>query len=262
MSEPLISIVTPTFNRPSWLNITLQSLLNQTYQKWEVIVVNDRGTNVSSVVEKFQDKRMRYFENEKNIGLAATRNVAMSLAKGDYFVFLDDDDILLPLSLEIRLEQLLKRKVEIVYTRALQNIYEPMEGGYKISHRQLYWDSPFNRDLILIQNIAPCLCPLFSRKAWDDTGNYKLDESLSSTEDHDFWCSLSRHNSFEELKIIDAECSYRTDGGQMTGTRDFSVNWIKVFKKWRHTAMDLQRVTESQNNILKSVGINPQDYGL
>jgi hypothetical protein len=48
----------------------------------------------------------------------------------------------------------------------------------------------------------------------------------------------------------------------MTNNLDFSKNWIKVFKKWRHTAIDLQWVTESQNNILRSVGINPEDYGL
>ena len=44
--------------------------------------------------------------------------------------------------------------------------------------------------------------------------------------------------------------------------KDFSKNWIKVFKKWRHTAENLEWVTESQNSILRSVGINPEDYGL
>jgi hypothetical protein len=186
----------------------------------------------------------------------------MTHATGDYYIFLDDDDILLKYALEFRMYMMKKLNAEIVYTRALQDIWEKTEQGYKSVHKQLYWDSPFDRDLILIQNIAPCCCPMFSRKAWADSGYYKMDENMTTTEDHDFWIALCRKTNFHELKLIDAECSFRKDKTQMTGRDNFLPNWIITFKRWRGTAENYDYVVKAQNNILKSVGVNPEDYGL
>lgn len=262
MNEPLVSVIVPTFNRKDWLPITLQSLKNQTYQNIEIVVVNDAGENVSSIIEGMNDDRFRYFEHSENKGLAATRNTALRNCKGDYICFLDDDDIYLPLAVEFRMDQIKKLNADIVYTRALQNIYELKGNQYQVVHRQLYWDSPFDRDLILVQNIAPCCCPLFSRKSWEETG-YWLDEELTTTEDQDFWTALSRKFDFHELKLVDCECSYRNHkNGQMTGTRNFAENWPRVFKRWRNTAQNLQWVTETQNRVLRNVGIDPGKFGL
>ena len=269
MGEPLISVIVPTYNRAALLRRTLASILEQSYTKIETIVVNDageyplvEGLDVMAFYSSSQDKVFNYFENKENKGLAGTRNVAMSFATGDYFVFLDDDDILLPYALEFRMYMMKKLNAEIVYTRALQDIWEKREQGYVSVHKKLYWDSLFHKDLILIQNIAPCCCPMFSRKAWNDSGNHKFDEEMTTSEDHNFWIELSRTTDFHELKLIDAECSYRQDLTQMTGTLDFSPNWIKIFKRWRHTAIDLDWVTKHQNNILRSAGIDPEEHGL
>jgi glycosyltransferase involved in cell wall biosynthesis len=263
-SDPLVSVVLPTFNRRNWLPIALNSLVNQTYTNIEILVVNDCGVDVKDIVESYDDNRIKYFSHNKNSGLAASRNTAMSKATGDYFCWLDDDDFYLPLAIEFRMSQIKKRNAEIVYTRALKNVLEPVgDGNYKLAYQLLYWDSDFNVDKILLMNIAPCLCPLFSRKAWDIAGNYKLDETMSTSEDHDFWVALSRKNHFEELKIVDAECTFRNEkNGQMTGSLDFSKNWITIFKRWRHTAKDMKWVVENQNNILRNVGINPEDHSL
>jgi glycosyltransferase involved in cell wall biosynthesis len=268
MKNKKISVIVPTYNRPGLLQRTLASILDQSYESIETIVVNDAGDKGAEEVVGFFSgsenfgKSFDYFENKENKGLAGTRNVAMEKATGDYFVFLDDDDILLPYALEFRMNMMEKLDAEIVYTRALQDIWEKREQGYVSVHKQLYWDSHFDRDLILIQNIAPCCCPLFSRKAWDDSGNYKMDEKMTTTEDHDFWTALSRRTDFHELKLIDCECSYRKDKTQMSGSLNFVPNWIITFKRWRHTAKDLEYVKSHQNNILKRVGVNPEDYGL
>ena len=263
MREPLVSVVLPTYERREWLPIAINSLVNQTYKNIEILVVNDGGSNVSDIVNSFNDDRIKYFVHTKNSGLSAARNTALKNSNGEYISFLDNDDFYLPLAIEFRMSQIKKLNAEIVYTRALQNILEPVQGGgYKMIHQRLYWDSPFDKDLLLVQNIAPCLCPLFSRKSWDDTDNYLLDESMTTSEDQDFWTALSRKNDFIELKLVDCECTYRTDKSQMTGTRDFSKNWITTYKRWRHTAKDLKWVTENQNNTLISVGIDPKKWGL
>lgn len=261
MDKPLISVIVPTYNRPQLLPRTLDSIFKQSYghNNIEIVVINDGGEDLpyANTTDNF-----KYIVNKENKGLAGARNVGMEHATGDYFVFLDDDDILLPLALEFRMYMMEKFNAEIVYTRALQDIWEKTEQGYKSVHKQLYWDSPFDRDLILIQNIAPCCCPMFSRKAWADSGYYKMDENMTTTEDHDFWVSLSRKNYFHELKLIDCECSFRKDMTQMTGRDNFLPNWIITFKRWRNTAENYDYVVNAQNNILKSVGVNPEDYGL
>jgi glycosyltransferase involved in cell wall biosynthesis len=265
MSEPLVSVIVPTYNRPDLLQITLKSMIDQTYKNIEIVVVNDCGKDVSDVIQNLNDDRIKYFTHDKNNGLAASRNTAMKNAKGDYFCWCDDDDFYLPMAIEFRMSQIKKLNAEVVYTRALQNIYELKNGKYEMVLRKLYWDMPFHRDQVLVYNIAPCLCPLFSRKAWDDSGNYQLDEDLWTSEDQDFWVALSRKNDFHELKLVDCECTLRNHpGGNMTGTRDFTKAWPVIYKRWRHTAspQNYEWVKNTQNSILISVKINPNDYGL
>jgi len=266
-SDPLVSILMPTHNRKWLLPRAISSVLSQSYRNTEIILVNDAGEDVQDIVDKFNDPRIKYFQNEKNLDLAGTRNVALSHATGDWICLLDDDDIHLPYTLEFRMYMVEKLKsaganVDVVYSRALQDIWEKRTDGYVSVHKQLYWDSPFNLDLILIQNIAPCCCPMFSRKALDDTG-YRFDESLTTSEDWDFWVHMSRKFHFWELKLVDCECSIRQDGSQMTGSRQGYTDHLPyLYKKWRPYAQNLVWVTEHQNNALKARNLKPEDYGL
>jgi len=259
--NPLVSILVPTHNRKWLLPRTLDSLIKQSYDNIEIVLINDAGEDVQEVVDKFNDSRIRYFQNEKNIGLAGSRNVALRHSTGDFICLLDDDDIYLNYAIEFRMYMIKKLKADIVYTRSLLDHWEKTKDGYKSIQKNLYWDSPFDKDLILIQNIAPCSNPLFSRKIWEKA-NYWFDEKMTTTEDHDFWIGLSRVADFHELKLIDAECSKRTDNSQMSGSLNFVPNWIITFKRWRSTAKNLSWVTNAQNDILRKVGINPVDYDL
>jgi glycosyltransferase involved in cell wall biosynthesis len=261
IKTPLVSVLVPTHNRKWLLPRTLDSLVNQSYKNLEVILVNDAGEDVQEVVDFFHDDRIKYYQNEKNLGLAGTRNVALRNCKGDYICLLDDDDIYLPYTLEFRMYMMQQLNAEIVYSRALLDHWEKRDQGYVSIGKTLYWDSVFDPDLILIQNIAPCCCPLFSRKAWEKS-NYWFDETMYTSEDQDFWTALSRNCDFHELKLIDCECSKRTDNTQMTGSLNFAPNWIKTFKRWRHTAKNLEYVTNAQNEILRRVGLKPEDYNL
>ena len=261
-NEPLVSVLVPTYNRKWLLPRTLESVLKESYKNIEIVLVNDAGEDVQDIVNKFNDKRIKYFQNEKNLDLAGTRNVALKHSSGDYICLLDDDDIHLQYTLEFRMYMIKKLNADVVYTRALQDIWEKRPEGYASVHRQLYWDSPFDRDLILIQNIAPCCCPLFSRHAWEET-NYKFDETLTTSEDWDFWVHMSRKFDFHELKLVDVECSIRQDNTQMTGSRNgYTTHLPYLYKKWRPLAKNLAFVTEHQNNSLIARGLKPEDYGL
>lgn len=89
----------PAYNTEDFIGITLDSVLNQTYHNWEVIIIDDCSTdNTANVVKSYmtRDPRIRYHKLEKNSGAAVARNKALELAKGKYMAFLDSDDIWFP----------------------------------------------------------------------------------------------------------------------------------------------------------------------
>ena len=94
-ANPLISCIIPTFNRRQLLKEAIESVLNQTYDNWELIIIDDQSTdNTKEMVESYikKDKRIKYYLNPKKGGNAA-RNYGIMKAKGEYIAFLDDDDI-------------------------------------------------------------------------------------------------------------------------------------------------------------------------
>jgi len=92
-SEDLVSVVIPTYNHAAFLAVALDSLLSQTYENWEAIVVNNYSSDKTiEVVEGFQDSRIRLLNYHNNGVIGAARNRGIEIAKGDYVAFLDSDD--------------------------------------------------------------------------------------------------------------------------------------------------------------------------
>src|ERR1035437_10187989 len=92
--SPFVSVIVPTYNRPSLLDRALRSILGQTYRRFEILVVNDGGPDVTAVLDELQcGQALRYFVHPSNQGIAAARNTGMREARGKYIAYLDDDDI-------------------------------------------------------------------------------------------------------------------------------------------------------------------------
>ena len=103
MSEKLVSIITPTYNCAKFIARTLDSVQAQTYQNWEMIIVDDRSQdNTKEIVEEYMknDSRIKYHLLDENSGAAVARTEAMRLANGSYMAFLDSDDVWMPDKLE------------------------------------------------------------------------------------------------------------------------------------------------------------------
>ena len=104
MIDGLVSIIMPSWNTGRFIAESIQSVINQTYQKWELLIVDDCSTdNTDAVVTSFTDERIRYFHNDHNSGAALTRNYALREAQGEWIAFLDSDDLWLPKKLEKQL---------------------------------------------------------------------------------------------------------------------------------------------------------------
>lgn len=99
MDNSLISILTPVFNQEKFIGKTIDSVIDQTYRNWEMLIVDDCSTDDSwEIIKKFslKDERIKIFRNEENIGLVKNWEFLIGRAKGEYIAFLEGDDILLP----------------------------------------------------------------------------------------------------------------------------------------------------------------------
>jgi len=94
MPTPQISIILPTYNRAEYLSDAINSILNQTFDDFELLIIDDGSTdNTASIVEGFSDKRISYFKFATNQGVVAGRNHGIDHAKGKYIALMDSDDI-------------------------------------------------------------------------------------------------------------------------------------------------------------------------
>ena len=93
LEQPFFSVVIPLFNKEKFIKATLQSVINQSYKNFEILIINDGSTDKSlNLTNEFDDKRVKII-NQKNRGLSASRNKGVELAKAKYIAFLDADDL-------------------------------------------------------------------------------------------------------------------------------------------------------------------------
>ena len=117
----LVSIIMPTYNCGRFIAEAIQSVLAQTYQAWELIIVDDGSTdNTADIVASFPDPRIHYLCNEQNIGAALTRNKALREASGRYIAFLDSDDLWAPTKLERQIAFMQQNGYLFTYTAFLR----------------------------------------------------------------------------------------------------------------------------------------------
>ncbi len=108
-TEPLVSIIIPTFNRAHLIGETIQSVLDQSYSNWELIIIDDGSTDdTENYINKFNDNRIHYHAIEHCGILGKVRNEGLRYSKGDFIAFLDSDDLWLPHKLEVQLSLLKK----------------------------------------------------------------------------------------------------------------------------------------------------------
>lgn len=115
----LVSVITPTFNSQAFIAETIESVRQQIYENWEMILVDDAsGDDTVGVIKSFAEKdpRIRFFVNEINSGAAVTRNKALENARGRFIAFLDSDDLWYPEKLAFQINFMTKNNYPISFT--------------------------------------------------------------------------------------------------------------------------------------------------
>nr|WP_302829017.1 glycosyltransferase family 2 protein [uncultured Bacteroides sp.] len=135
----LVSIITPTWACAEFIGETIKSIQTQTYQNWELLIQDDCSIdNTDKVVEPyvFEDARIKYARNEKNLGAAVTRNNALRRAKGRWIAFLDSDDLWLPEKLEHQLKFMVKNNYAFTYHEYTEISEDGKELGVFVSGKK------------------------------------------------------------------------------------------------------------------------------
>jgi len=197
-NKPTVSVIIPTYNRAYLIGRAIQSVLNQTYQDFEIIVVDDGSTDdTEEIVRGFKDKRIGYIRHEKNKGAAAARNIGIKAAKSEYIAFQDSDDEWLPEKLEKQMKvfENAPPEVGVVYTDFLR-----IKGNKKI-HIPFSWVTQKEGNIhkeLLKGNFVTTQSVVIRKKCFKKSGVFE--ENLSRLQD---WELFIRVSKFYNFKYID-----------------------------------------------------------
>ncbi len=192
-ADRLVSVIVPCFNQGRYLGEALDSILAQSYPRWECIVVNDGSTDETHrVAERYcrKDPRIRYV-TQSNAGLSAARNVGLEIATGDLFQFLDADDLILPEAMATMVGALSDIETPALaycnwYRSQLDGV--PVMTSIRLSTPTLQSERPL-LDLIARWETdlsIPAHCFLFDARLFRDH-HIRFDVSLPTHEDWDCW---------------------------------------------------------------------------
>jgi glycosyltransferase involved in cell wall biosynthesis len=191
--SPQVSIVIPAYNAAGYISEALDSVFQQTFSDYEVIVINDGSPDTAQLELALQPfmSRIQYLKQE-NKGAAAARNTGIKIAQGSFIAFLDADDFWLPTYLESQIEFLQHSKVDLVYADA-ELIGDPQMDG------RTYMETAPSSGQVSPESLLSLRCNVITsgvvarRRPIIEVGMF--DESIKRGHDFDLWLRLAKHGS-------------------------------------------------------------------
>ena len=176
---PLVDVLMPTYNGRKYIRNAIKSVLGQTYQNWNLVVVNDGGEDVKDIVDEFQDDRIKHIVTEHK-GKSHGLNVGIANSSGEFIGYLDDDDILYPIHLEVLIKAASEGKKDFVYC-------DWYEVSLDENEREIGREFEFRQDvtpwMLIRQNYINHKCILHTRSLLEKAEMY--DEELDVVIDWD-----------------------------------------------------------------------------
>lgn len=225
----LVSVVIPTYNRESTIEISINSILNQTYKNIEIIVVDDNSNdNTHLIVQKLKEKYdfIKYIKHENNRGGSAARNTGAKAARGEFLAFLDSDDEWIDTKLE-KCMNVFENDSDISMIYSDMILYNVKTGKEKINISE-EWKDKYKG--VLCKNIIGSTSLIVIRKnVFDKVKGFK--EGLPSCQDWDFYINVAK--DFKIMKVNEPLLKYYIHDNSISG--------------------DLKRVIEGHKYILNKV---------
>ena len=181
----LISVIMGVYNAENTLKQAIESIINQTYENWELIICDDGSTDDSfRIIREFQDPRIIAMKNQENMGLGYALNRCLNKAKGLYIARMDADDISLSTRLEKEIEFLKNNPQYAVVSTAIKMLTSYGEFSMEIKN-----SDPEPKDFIIGSPIAHPAC-MMRKECLDDVGGYNEGKNTLRVEDTDLWIRL------------------------------------------------------------------------
>jgi glycosyltransferase involved in cell wall biosynthesis len=229
--QPLISVIIPTYNRPEKLRRAVKSVLCQTYENYEILVVNDKGKDVTGVINEFNNNKVKLINSPVNKGSSAARNLGLKEAIGKYIAFLDDDDIFYSNHLQIAINNLNDLN-KVIYTDAVRKTYSKDDEKYILKSITVPYSIDYDRNKLLIGNISAINCFVFEKSLIEKSGYF--DESQSILVDWEFWLRLSAITDFKHVKENTVQVNWFNDGTTLTSskTEESFITRNMIYKRY------------------------------
>lgn len=230
MNESLVSIITPVYNAEKFLSDTIKSIKNQTYENWELLLVDDCSEdNSANIIKEFQkyDYRIKYIKLEKNSGASVTRNTGIKHAKGRFIAFVDSDDIWKSNKLEIQIKYMLDKKIGFTFTS-----YRYMKENGTITSKIARAPYKINYNGLLKNTIIGCSTVVIDR---DLVGNFEM-PLIRRGQDTATWLQILKKEDYA-YGIKNDLVNYRLVEGSL------SANKIKALKRTWNTYRNVENLS-------------------
>ena len=204
MNHPKVSVIIPAYNHEKYVGEAIQSVLDQTFKDFELIIINDGSTDhTEAEILKFRDERIQYYSQE-NRGLSRTLNRGINLARGEFFNFLPSDDIFLPEKLTIQLKAFEESEdIGVVFSYHLA-----VDGeGKEVRDDPIvdWFTVPFETKeeifpALFERNFLSVPTALVRMECFRNVGLF--DESLKTAQDYDLWMRILKYHDLRLIKKI------------------------------------------------------------
>ncbi|UAB86166.1 glycosyltransferase family 2 protein [Zunongwangia sp. SCSIO 43204] len=230
MNNPLVSIIIPTYNRAHYIGETLESVIAQTYQNWECIVIDDGSNDYTAELMGFyckNDHRVQYHHRPSNKpkGANACRNYGIEFSKGNYLTFLDSDDLLHTIAIQTRVDIAIANLTKSFLIFKMTVFYKVPGDTNRIVNKYIEEGSSDSYLLMFLRHDIPWpITSLFIKK---ETLSMKFDEGLKRLQDVEFSSRLLLCSEKEDFLVIDnisPDCFYRNDERHS----NYSISFLKV----------------------------------
>ena len=232
----LFSIILPTYNREKKIVNAIQSVLDQTYKSWELIIIDNNSTdNTKKIVEQFKNDNLFFYQLDNNGIIAKSRNLGINKAKGEYICFLDSDDWWESNKLKRVYRSIIDGKTFIYHDHYVLNKKRLLKKR-KITSRKL--KEPIYQDLINYGPYFATSSVTVHKDYFIEAGCFKEDQKYIAWEDFDAWLSFSKiSNKFH--RIAEPLSTILIDGENMLD------NNLKI----KNTYLFLDKYLENEKNI-------------
>lgn len=245
----LVSIIVPAYNVENYIGEAIESVLEQTYKNWELIIIDDGSIdNTADIVKNYQiDKRIFYYY-QQNSKQGKARNHALNKSKGEYIAFLDADDLWVSNKLEMQLQVFQEKQVDVVYSQGwiLRGNFNKQLKQMNITERNTltgYFSSIDFVHILFKRNPVPVLSAIVKREKILNVKGFGEEKEIQNAEDFQLWLKLA-DSGCDFFGMTDRLFYYRIHENQSTYTDIYS----SIPTIWSIFRLKLNLVNEDLKN--------------